>query len=193
MKSDSLSYNTTRQLNYVRDLELIRLFSKKTKTDNDLGIFYRLYVPPKATQYFWPGFYDYSGIIAQDREPGSVHKITAVAYDEAGNKSELRFYLKTPDLGAPASVSYFQNHDTLSIDFVSSTKANKVAVEYRDNPAQAYRTLKCTSTSQPAPDGKFLNHVKLISSGNGREFRFSYNDSPKTCSPWVYFVNTAYQ
>jgi hypothetical protein len=191
MKSDSLSYNTTRQLNYVRDLELIRLFAKKTKTDNDLGIFYRLYVPPKSNQYFWPGFYDNSGIIIQDGNPGSVRKITVAAYDEAGNKSELRFYIKTPELDVPKSISYRRNRDTLGVDFVSSIRINKITVEYREAQAKAYKAIKNYLSGQPLSDEQYINHLRLISSTGGNEFRFCFYDSQNHRSPWVYFAETA--
>jgi hypothetical protein len=191
MKSDSLSYNTTRQLNYVRDLELIRLFAEKNKTDNDLGIFYRLYVPPRSNQYFWPGLSDDSGVILPNGKPGSLRKIIIEALDEAGNKSELRFCLKTPDFTAPESVSYRRIRDTLLVDILSPVNVKNANVEYRDSPAQAYKAIKCYLTAQTTSNGIFHSGLRLNVAAGPRDYRFMILDSQKLSSSWVYFHEAA--
>jgi hypothetical protein len=188
MKSDSLSYNTTRQLNYVRDLELIRLFAKKTRTDNDLGIFYRLYVPPNSSQYFWPGFGDNSGIIISETKPGQLRKITVVAIDEAGNQSELRFYLKTPDLPQPLASRFLKARDTLRIDFLSAFKAGAAQVEFRTDakqPFKAARSAFFTKQASGADGNRYENSLSLIA-GSG-DCRFCIGDQENRRSPWTYF------
>jgi hypothetical protein len=190
MESDSLSYNTTRQLNYVRDLELIRLFATKSKTDNDLGIFYRLYFPPGANQYFWPGLSDDDGVIAPVGVPGALHRVRIEAYDESGNRSELRFYVKSPNLPLPDPVSYQRIRDTMLVDFVTASKINKAQVEYRDKPSQAYKTVKCSISSLPMLDGKTKNRLSYQAPVKIGEYRFSFHDDRNHCAPWVYFHGT---
>ncbi len=75
MNSDSLSFVSTRQLNYIRDLENIRYFSSRKKTDNDANIFYRLFVPPGARQFFWKENSDGAGILPPRQIPGSVRQV----------------------------------------------------------------------------------------------------------------------
>ncbi|HBC47555.1 MAG TPA: hypothetical protein DCZ43_10950, partial [candidate division Zixibacteria bacterium] len=190
MESDSLSYNTTRQLNYVRDLELIRLFANKTKIDNDQGIFYRLYVPPRANQYFWPGFSDNCGVIPPINKPGEVQKIKIEAYDESGNRAQLSFYLKSPELQAPFSISYRQSRDSLLVDFVSLTKVNNAEIQYRGESSQAYKNVRCSILSQSLAD-KFQNHLRFKAPISNGEYRFSFRDNQNHLSPWVYFHEAA--
>jgi hypothetical protein len=191
MKSDSLSYNTTRQLNYVRDLELIRLFARKNKTDNDLGIFYRLYVPPRSNQYFWPGLTDDSGIILPNDKPGTVRKITIEALDEAGNKSELRFYLKTPDFPSITLPSYSRNRDTVTVEFPSPEMIKSAIVESRGNISQAYKPIKSSFTCRPMSDGGYNTTLRLNTALGDSEYRFIIFDSQKRCTPWTNFHDAA--
>ncbi len=183
MKSDSLSYNTTRQLNYVRDLELIRLAAPKNKTDNDQGIFYRLYVPPHARQFFWPNFSDGSGIIRKS-DLKSVRKVSVIAFDENGNKAELRFYLRNPDLPAPEVLSYRRAKDTLVVDFKSSFQPGRVRIESRNQPGQHYGTIKGHLVSQEGSGGRYENILR-VAAGNV-EGRFCLTDQENRCSPWIY-------
>jgi hypothetical protein len=190
MESDSLSYNTTRQLNYVRDLELIRLFANKLKTDNDLGIFYRLYVPPRANQYFWLGYSDNCGILAPTNEPGDVRKIKIEAYDESGNRAQLSFYLKSPELALPTSVSYHQSHDTLLVNFATEMKVKRAEVQFRGESSQAYKNVRCSISSQPSGD-KFQNQLRFKAPVKNGDFRYLLCDGENLCSPWFYFHEAA--
>jgi hypothetical protein len=189
MDSDSLSYNTTRQLNYVRDLEEIRAFSSKGKTDNDANIFYRLYIPPGATQYFWGNKADKSGILSPTGRPGSVRKITVLAYDESKNMSKFHFYVKEPELAIPQVKSYSRHLDTLIVNFSTSTKAALVEIQYRNKPSDIFKVIAGKSLSHRETEGAtevYGNTIRIIIPKGEREYRFCYLDEKKQASPWVY-------
>lgn len=191
MESDSLSFNTTRQLTYIRDLELIRLTSGRKKTDNDKNIFYRLYVPPNAQQFFWCGFNSCDGVIAPSPVAGSVRKVEIVAYDESGNQSRLRMYVKTPDIRLPdaGAIRYGRKGDSLEIEFASHQKPATAILEYRQAPTELFKRAKSrfVSLKDLAADSLFSNRLGSVISPAPREYRFSFRDNAGHVSPWIYF------
>jgi hypothetical protein len=189
MDSDSLSYNTTRQLNYVRDLEDIRLFSTKKKTDVDANIFYRLYVPPGAEQYFWGKLTSKAGAIYPSSKPGAIRKIRVTAYDEYDNFSELRCYVREPDLPEPGIESYTRRSDTLIVNFQTTLKISSARVEYRNSRSEPFRNARNFLTSRIAEGDNstiYENSLRIILPKGEREYRFCYLNDKKQISPWSY-------
>jgi hypothetical protein len=190
MTSDSLSFNTTRELTYVRDLELIRMFASQKKIDNDENIFYRLYVPPHAEQFFWGRFGDNSGVIPPDGKSGNVRKVEIIGLDENGNQSSLKFYFKSPELPTPWLTTYDSNLDTRTIKFVTPENPFRTQVQYRKSPQEQFKKIKASLNSKTVLDNDtvlFANTLQFIVSNAAGDYRFCYADVSNKSSAWSYF------
>jgi hypothetical protein len=192
MRSDSLSYSSTRQLNYVRDLELIRLFSDRKDIDNDANIYFRLYVPPLSRQYFWAGFAAHSGIINPTGNAGTIRKAEIVAFDENGNKSHWEVYIREPELSVdfPQDVSCFRDKDTIRFAFISQVKPESIVLEYRNSSDKPFRPLASTLRISPTEADKkeiFADAVSASMPVGARTYRLRFLDIIGKTSDWIYF------
>ncbi len=188
MDSDSLSFNTTRQLNYIRDNELIRLYGSRNKTDNDANIFYRLVVPPGSRQFFWNDNSDRAGVISENRQSDGIMQIKIAAYDEYDNRSEMRFFIRTPGLLAPANLEYIRRGDTLLVSFETAEKISGVKAQYRNSSLAPYKSINAKISTKQSDSSSpiFFNTLRLVIAPGGREFRFAYYDDRGEVSPWTY-------
>lgn len=196
MRSDSLSFSTTGQLNHIRDFDMIELFGARRKTDNDTHIFYRLYVPPFSRQYFWPGYAENGGVIEPSGKIGEVRRATIVAFDEAGNEAELRFCLREPELNSPAAekIQCFRENDNLYFIFETPTRPRMKYLEYRNSPIEEFKPLTSTMTSTPGPPAakeSYIDTVKAVIPKGDRVYRIRYLDDNGRTSPWLYFREDA--
>jgi len=196
MNSDSITYETTGQLDYVRDMELTGMVGHQKNKDNDENIFHRLYVPPGSRQYFWGDFGSGSGVIPEGDSAGQIRHARIIALDEAGNEANLRFVLKTPELAPPESefISYYRFGDTVMVDFLTFTRTNNVKIEYRNPNGDQYKDINCSLSTRTWNRGSelaFLNTLIAISKYRGREYRFGFSDEEGAVSPWIYFVDGA--
>ncbi len=192
MFSDSISYETTGQLDYIRDFEMNNLAGGKGSGDNDDGVFFRLYAPPGADQYFWKGFHNNAGIIPRSKVSGTVRHIRIAALDESGNESSLEFFIKTPELNSPLPdfISYYKFKDTIEVDFLSYEKISDIRSGYRNGLTEPYQEIKSsftTKTWRSAGEIAHLNTLKLISPYKKDEYRFRFETNDGRISPWVFF------
>jgi hypothetical protein len=195
MRSDSLSYASTRQLNYVRDFELIRLYKDVEKHDNDANIFYRLYVPSLSRQYFWPGYHFNSGIVEAAPEAGAVRKVTVLAFDEAGNETGLIMYVRQPELEF-SSEGYrecYRDGDIIYFIFQSAIRPEWTILQYRNSPLEPFKTLKSSLSLGSILDGgqySYADTVTAAISNSPRTYRLRWCDDSGRTSPWLYFHET---
>ena len=192
MRSDSLSFSTTGQLNYIRDFDMISLFGSKQKTDNDAHIFYRLYIPPFSRQYFWAGFEKNGGVIEPTGNLGKIRRADVVAFDEAGNEAQIRFYLKEPELDflAPARLQCSRRNDKLYFIFETPIRPKSKALEYRNSAIEEFKPLTSMMTSiviSPATGDHYIDTVKAAIPKASRAYRLRYLDGDGRTSPWLYF------
>jgi hypothetical protein len=187
MDSDSLSYNTTRQLNYVRDLELIRAFADKKKTDNDANIFYRVYIPPNATQFFWSKSGGKTGVIPPG-EPGVTRKAVITAYDEFQNSSRLTLFIRTPELnsGDLKLISVDRRKDSLVVVCDSPNVIRKITADYRTKEDMPFRRITARFISlSGGVAGK--QRYRIAFPGNAGEYRFRAIDNRGMTGNWQHF------
>jgi hypothetical protein len=192
MNSDSISYETTGQIDYVRDLELHSIAGSRRDKDNDKDIFYRLYVPPGANQYFWSEFRDYDGIIKMPGSPGEIRQVRIEACDESGNTADLVFNLGTPELPSPLPdfISYYKFADTIEVDFLTDEKISGVDTESRNSlldPFEPINSSFATKTWRSNGNVAYLNTIKIVVPYKKDEYRFRYNTPDIRISPWVFF------
>jgi hypothetical protein len=193
MDCDSLSYSTTRQLNYVRDLELIRAFADKKKTDNDANIFYRVYIPPNAKQFFWKKLGSQTGVIPPG-EPGVTRKVVITASDEFQNSSRLTLFIRTPELKTSdlKVVSVSQQNDSLIVECDSPDLIRKITAEFRAKDDSPYKKITAKFTSSaPGNDGLQRYRVKLP--GVPVQYKFRAIDNKGMTSAWKYLINESRQ
>ena len=188
MDCDSLSYSTTRQLNYVRDLELIRAFADRKKTDNDANIFYRVYIPPNANQFFWKKAGNKSGVIPPD-EPGITRKIVITAYDEFQNNSRLTLFVRTPELNNKdlRLVSVDRRKDSLVVVCDSPDLLRKIMADYRTKNDAPFRKITAKFSSIDGGE-KGNQRYRIAISGGFGEFRFRLIDNKGSSSDWHYLI-----
>ena len=196
MISDSITYETTGQLEYIRDMDLTGIVGHKKDKDNDENIFFKLYVPPNSRQYFWSDFGSGAGVIPAGDSAGLIRHIRIVASDEAGNETNLRFVLKTPELAPPGPefVSYYRFGDTVMVDFMTFAMPDIARMEYRNSNSDQYKDINCSVSTRTLNSGNeiaFLNTLIAISSYRSREYRFGFSDVEGSVSPWVYFIDGA--
>ncbi len=196
MNSDSITYETTGQLEYVRDMELTGMVGHQKGKDNDENVFYRLYVPPNNRQYFWGDFASGAGVIPEGDSAGQIRDVRIVAVDEAGNDAILRFVLKTPELAPPEPefVSYYRFGDTVMVDFMTFTKAYDARMEYRSSSGDQYKDMNGSLSTRAWNRGNevaFLNTLIAISPHRNREYRFGFSEDEGSVSPWIYFIDGA--
>ena len=196
MDSDSITYETTRQFGYVRDMELTGMVGHQKGKDNDENVFYRLYVPPNNRQYFWGDFGSGAGVIPEGDSAGQIRDVRIVAVDEGGNSANLRFVLKTPELAPPASefVSYYRFGDTVMVDFMTFKKVNDAKMEYRNRAGDRYERVESSLSTRLWNRGNeiaFLNTLIAISPHRNREYRFGFSDGEGKISLWIYFIDGA--
>jgi len=191
-ESDSLSFNTTGQLNYVRDLESKRLYGANRGADNDAGVFYRLSMPPGARQYFWQDQPFGAGIIRPSGHQGGLREIKIVASDEAGNESSLVFHIREPELAAAwrDTISYRRVGNNIIAGFVSAYKPSYVELEGRNSKADKFRILKSQLHSEMRHrdgDSSYASSFAVLSSPGEMEYRFRCRNADGGVSPWIYF------
>lgn len=196
MSCDSITYETTGQFEYIRDMELTRIVGHRKTEDNDENIFYRLYIPPRNRQYFWDGNLSGSGVIPESDSAGQIRRVRIVASDEAGNEANLRLSLKTPELKPPEPefVSYYRFGDTVMVDFLTFAKINNPRIGYRNSTGDQYEDIDCLLSTRTWNSGNeiaFLNTLTAISPYRGREYRFGFFDVEGGVSPWIYFIDGA--
>ncbi len=192
MNSDSISYETTGQIDYIRDLELYGIAGNTGNKDNDEGVFYRLYVPPGAEQYFFGGFKDYAGIIGMPESHGKVRRVKIEACDESGNRSDLILYVKTPELPSPLPdfISYYKFADTIEVDFLTDEKIDGVNTEFRNNvsdPFEPINSTLATKTWRSSGQVAYLNTIRIVNPYKKDEYRFRYVAPGERVSPWIFF------
>ncbi len=190
MDSDSISYETTNQIRYIRDQELGLMISGTEKSDVDKDIFYRLYVPPGNDQFFWNGLPSDAGVIAPAFIGGTTRTVTITAYDEIGNKSKLSFYVKTPELAKirRQDVSYLRRGDIIDINFATDASMANVGIEYRDSIAKKYIPISNKSISTMTKnDVTRYYSVSMNSKSRYRDYRLRYFNIAGKSSPWIYF------
>lgn len=191
--ADSLTYQSTRQQEYLRDMELSRLGGPINGQDNDENIFHKLYIPPGAKQYFW-GDGEKTGVIPPGTVPGQIRTFEITASDEAGNLSRLKGVLASPGLAAPRPefISYYRFGDTLEVDFLTPDSVGSWWVQYRSSPDSRFKSIRCTRQSQTwegAGTAAYLNTVKAVSPNRSGDYRISFADIGGNFSPWIYFVD----
>lgn len=192
-RSDSISYRTTGQLDYVRDMELSFLTRGANRRDNDENIFFRLYIPPGSRQFFWDDAFG-AGIIQPGDFAGQIRQVEITATDESGNRSTLRFAVKTPALESPRPefVSFYRFGDTVMVDFLTFERIEGVKVQARNSRGRPFREIDCrlfTDTWFSGNDTAFANSLTALSTRQGDEYRFMFFDEVGSVSPWVYFVD----
>jgi len=192
MNSDSISYETTGQIDYIRDLEMHGIAGSRSKKDNDKDIFYKLYVPPGANQYFWGGFKDYDGIVKISENPGEIQQVRIEACDESGNRTNLTFYVKTPELPAPLPdfISYYKFADTIEVDFLTDEKITGADTECRNSLTDPFETINSSfaaRTWRSNDNIAYLNTIRIIAPYKKEEYRFSYGTADGRISPWIFF------
>jgi len=192
MSSDSLSYETTGQINYIRDYRMNIMAGRRNSNDNDEDIFYRLYVPPGNDQYFWGKFGDYAGIIKPAEIPGATRRIRIEATDEAGNLAILNALVKTPELPVPmpAFISYYKFIDTIEVDFLTYEEISSVNTEFRNGIVEPFGPVSSNFTTKIwRRNGSvaYLNTVIITPPDFKDEYRFRYGMSDGRTSPWIFF------
>jgi hypothetical protein len=193
MRSDSISYETTGQLDYIRDMKLSYLSRDSGRRDNDENVFFRLYIPPGSRQFFWDGSYG-AGIIQPGDFAGQVRQVEITAEDESGNRSTLRFAVKTPSLlpPRPEFVSYYRFGDTVMVDFLTFQGVEGVEAQSRSSEGQRFVDLDCKflmDTWFSGNDTAFANSLTTICARRGDEYRFMFFDDAGNVSPWIYFID----
>lgn len=192
MNSDSISYETTGQIDYIRDLEMYGIAGNRGNQDNDEGVFYRLYIPPGAKQYFYGGFKDYDGIINLSENPGKIRQVMIEASDEPGNRASLTLYVKTPEMSPPLPdfTSYYKFADTIEVDFLTDEKIAGVDVEYRNGMIDPFKEISAslkTKTWRRIGHIAYLNTVRIINPYKKDEYRFRCVSPDGRISPWIFF------
>lgn len=192
MNSDSISYETTGQIDYIRDLELYGIAGSTGHNDNDEGVFYRLYVPPGSGQYFFAGFKDNAGIIEMPETPGRVRKVKIEACDESGNRSYLTLHMKAPEMPSPLPdfISYYKFADTIEVDFLTDEKISGVNTEFRNNISDPFEDINSDhATKTWRSDGQiaYLNTFRIVDPYRKEEYRFRYVAAGGRISPWIFF------
>jgi hypothetical protein len=192
MKSDSISYETTGQIDYIRDLEMYSIARNPGNSDNDEGIFYRLQVPPGAGQYFYPGFEDYDGIIKMPENPGEVKMVKIEAADESGNSSFLTLFIKSPELPSPPPdfISYYKFADTIEVDFLSQDEIANVNMELKNSPTDPFKKIDSeilSKTWRNAGKIAYLNTIRIINQYKEKEYRFRFSAADGGISRWIFF------
>jgi len=191
MNSDSLSFSSTGQLNYVRDFDLIKLFEKKHKTDNDDNIFYRLYVPPQTRQFFWPANRENAGIVNPSGKAG-LREARILALDETGNEITLRFYIREPELAfiRPEEESCFRKNDRIYFVVNTPIRPSAIILENRNSAMQEFKPIRMAMVSKAAvrdEESFCIDTIKAAIPPAETEFRLRYIDSEGRTSPWKYF------
>jgi hypothetical protein len=192
MLSDSLSFSSTRQLNYIRDFGLIKLFSSKPKVDNDANIFFRLYVPPFSRQFFWPGNMKGAGIVYPMETIGHVRNGRLVAFDEAGNEATLRFYIRQPELNftSPEEAQCFREGDNIYFIINTPEKPKSIFLEYRNSIIEEFKPIQAELSSSAIlreTQDDFIDTIKVSTPKSDRDYRLRYQDDHGRTSPWLYF------
>jgi hypothetical protein len=192
MSSDSLSYETTGQIDYVRDYRMHSIAGRRNSKDNDEDIFYRLYVPPGNRQFFWGGFDDNQGIINSDGVPGEVRRVRIEAVDESGNKAVLKILIKTPELPLPMPdfISYYKFVDTIEVDFLTYDEIFAVNTQFRNSPVESFSPLESRLTTKTWRRGgniAYLNTLRIVAPNYKEEYRFRYGMPDGRTSPWIFF------
>ncbi len=191
--ADSISYETTGQQDYIRDIELGRLTNPGGKSDNDRHVFHRLYIPPGAGQYFWDDS-AYTGIIPPSAEPGSARKFEIAARDESGNEARLRGVIVTPKLRKPDPefLSYYRFGDTLEVDFLTFESVGSCRLQYRNTIGSVFQPTGASLTAKTwnlGGEAAYLNTVRAVSSYITGDYRISFSNEIGESSPWIYFVD----
>ncbi len=196
MNSDSISYETTGQIDYIRDLEMYSIAGNRGNRDNDEGVFYRLYIPPGAKQYFYGGFKDNDGIINLSENPGKIRQVRIEASDESGNRAWLTLYVKTPEMLPPLPdfISYYKFADTIEVDFLTDEKITGVDTEFRNSiidPFELISSSFITKTWRRNRRIAYLNTVKIINPYKKDEYRFRCVSPDGRISPWILFEDAS--
>jgi len=193
MNSDSVDYESTRQSSYIRDSELQYLAGDSKSQDGDANVFFRLYVPPHAHQYFWKGLDDYDGIIRQFNDK-LVHTVKVEAADESGNMSRLKFYIKTPEIKQNEYLeqNFTLQRDSIKVQFISDLRLTSVLVQRKKTDYPAYINLdKARIWSMEAPNDskKSINTVSFLPNSGVIDYRLRIIDEDYRTSGWIYFSN----
>ena len=191
--ADSISYQTTNQQDYVRDIQLGRLVDPGNKKDNDKHVFHKLYIPDGARQFFWADP-DKSGIIPPSKQPGQARSFEIVATDEAGNESRVKGILVSPKLDPPEPefMSFYRFGDTLEVDFLTLDTVNSCNLQQRNSLGSNFESLKHSLKTQTwNRDGAvaYLNTLRAVSPYANRDYRLLFSNESADLSPWVYFVD----
>ncbi|MEE9555469.1 MAG: M23 family metallopeptidase, partial [candidate division Zixibacteria bacterium] len=189
--ADSITYETTKQLDYIRDIEISRIVGSGKSKDNDENIFHKLYIPAGANQYFWIDR-NMIGIIPPATAPGQIRTFEIVASDEAGNESRLKGLLAAAKLRVPDPefISYYRFGDTLEIDFLTLDTIEVCDLQYRNNRGSKFKPIDCSLNSKTLNRGEavaYLNTVRAVMSYNDMDYRLSFSDKNGDQSPWIYF------
>ncbi len=192
MRSDSLAFSSTGQLNYVRDSDFIGLFDFKSNTDNDANIFYRLYAPPFSRQFFWPARMINGGIIEPSAKAGDIRKARIVAFDETGNETTLKFLVREPELELlnPEEIRCCRDGNNIYFIFNTLNLPKFKFVEYRNSPVEEFQPLRATltvSTVLRANQEHYIDSIWATLPAAQRVYRLRYEDGGGRTSPWLYF------
>lgn len=195
--ADSITYETTKQKDYIRDMEFSGIAGSGKNRDKDENVFYKLFIPPGADQYFWSNENN-SGIIPPADQPGQIRNFRIVASDEAGNESRLTGILAAARLKPPEPefISYYRFGDTLEIDFLTLDTVRFCHVQYRNTAGSIFKTIESSLKSKVWTRNGMVAYLNTVRSDLKKkktkgDYRFAFSDARGDLSPWIYFSGSA--
>jgi len=182
LKNDRLNYQSGHQIDYVRDNSLKTLVEKLrgVKADNDKNVFYRLYILPDDKQSFYGHYSSPAGIIFTDSLSLGVHDLQINLYDENGNRSRVRLYLRKAVFDKPSLKKMERIDNTLILHFDDMPDGAYPQIQRRKSTHLPYENLK----------SEFNVHEKTVTVkpiSSNYDYRLRAIDNKSGFSPWVEF------
>lgn len=180
---DKLNYESGPQIDYVRDNELSSLVEKRfgVAADNDINVFYRLYVQPDDRQLFYQDFSYPAGLIYADSLGPGIHSLAINFSDNHDNTCRLQMYLKAAALNSPVIDSMYQTANDLTIALDNSPPGLEPQVQYRRGVYESYNPVSIVRNGSP----ESLTLPDMSSDGN---YRIRLKSPDSEISPWIEFA-----